>query len=540
MKLRSLALLAAAVTAFALAGPVSPASAVGALTVPIQFSAPVPAGVQVTVQVRALDGTHVQSRADFTNGSSAALVSLPDVAAGTYYVGAIAYGTGWAERYVGDVPNWEQATAITVTDGQTTTTPAITLQPAGTLNGSVSITGTAWDAAMLSLHYLDTVSATFVPYRSFHAESDGFYSITHLPPGTYRLRVAPDMPEFMPTWWTSAVFSEDATTFTVTAGAATTINPQLSLPRTLGTQRIAGATRFDANVAMTQVMFPPAEGPHNIPVLYIANGNGYPDALSAGPAAVHQGGALLLVKPTEIPAVVANEIDRLAPQRIIVAGGVNSVSAAVYSQLSASAPEIERIGGANRYEASRNIVRDAFGCATAPCVDSVFLATGANFPDALSAGPAAAKLDAPVLLVKGTASADTATKSLITELGAERAYIMGGTASVSNGFESSISTLGLGITRFAGANRYAAAFNLNAAIFGPTERAYVATGLGFADALAGGPLAGMTERPIYLSPPTCGTQAAHSRVLEYDIVEITYLGGPASIGDVFFSNTCGY
>jgi hypothetical protein len=66
---------------------------------------------------------------------------------------------------------------------------------------------------------------------------------------------------------------------------------------------------------------------------YVANGLMFPDALSAGPAAAHLGGPLLLVNQCSIPAETSAELGRLRPDEIIIAGGTGVVCEALESQL---------------------------------------------------------------------------------------------------------------------------------------------------------------------------------------------------------------
>ncbi|HZM73936.1 MAG TPA: cell wall-binding repeat-containing protein, partial [Candidatus Polarisedimenticolia bacterium] len=70
-----------------------------------------------------------------------------------------------------------------------------------------------------------------------------------------------------------------------------------------------------------------------VPVAYITSGLGFADALAGAPVAGRDGGPLLLVPNTSIPASVAAELTRLAPARIVVLGGTASVSAAVFLAL---------------------------------------------------------------------------------------------------------------------------------------------------------------------------------------------------------------
>ena len=72
--------------------------------------------------------------------------------------------------------------------------------------------------------------------------------------------------------------------------------------------RISGPDRYATSVAVSKLAFP-----NGTDTVYLASGMAYPDALSAGPAAVAAGGTMLLTAPTAIPAVVANELKRLAP-----------------------------------------------------------------------------------------------------------------------------------------------------------------------------------------------------------------------------------
>ena len=190
-------------------------------------------------------------------------------------------------------------------------------------------------------------------------------------------------------------------------------------------QRLAGANRYETAVAISQQYSP------GVPVVYVATGTTYPDALSAAPAAAKQGGPLLLTAAAGLPSVVREEIERLQPQLIVVAGGIGVVSNAIYAELSTLAPEIRRDAGANRYATSREIIRKAFpdGSPTA------YFATGRNFPDALSASAAAGSSGSPVFLIDGLATGiDVATAELINTVAiykTQRAdFIEGGVAGI--------------------------------------------------------------------------------------------------------------
>lgn len=69
------------------------------------------------------------------------------------------------------------------------------------------------------------------------------------------------------------------------------------------------------------------------PVVYVAVGNNYPDALTGGVIAALTGAPIMLVETDWIPEPVASELSRLEPERIVVLGGRGVVSTFVEAQL---------------------------------------------------------------------------------------------------------------------------------------------------------------------------------------------------------------
>lgn len=289
--------------------------------------------------------------------------------------------------------------------------------------------------------------------------------------------------------------------------------------------RIWGADRFATSVAVSKLAFP-----GTVDTVYLASGLNYPDALGAGPAAVADGAGLLLTQPTVLPAVVERELRRLAPTRIVLVGGSGAIGGKVAETARRIAPEVVRVSGADRYETARALVRTAFPAGAS----RVLIATGSDFPDALSAGPAAAALGAPLLVVRGSArTLDRPTLALLDELGAARATIVGGTGVVSSGIESQlVSLLGRGaVDRSQGKDRYATSLAINAAAFAGIAAgdAYTATGTGYADAIAVTALAGARKRPLYLSIPYCVRADLASVLHGPTVTRVRVVGGPAAL-----------
>ena len=157
-----------------------------------------------------------------------------------------------------------------------------------------------------------------------------------------------------------------------------------------------------------------------------------------------------------------------------------------------------------------------------------YFATGANFPDALSASAAAGSSASPVILVNGLArSIDSKTAALISRLGVTTAKIAGGTGVVSSGVESSLraQTTITSVQRLSGADRYATSRAINKAAFSTAPQAFFAVGTGFADALAGAALAGRNGAPLYVVPRSCVPPAVISDRTDLGTVQHVLLGG---------------
>jgi len=97
--------------------------------------------------------------------------------------------------------------------------------------------------------------------------------------------------------------------------------------------RIYGLDRYATSVAVVQTEY--AENP--APVVYLASGEDFPDALSL--AGLKLRGPLLLTKPNELPAMVRDEIAELHPCMITIIGGPHAVSDAVALQADALTDE---------------------------------------------------------------------------------------------------------------------------------------------------------------------------------------------------------
>ncbi|WJL95079.1 cell wall-binding repeat-containing protein [Microbacterium sp. ET2] len=298
------------------------------------------------------------------------------------------------------------------------------------------------------------------------------------------------------------------------------LSPAAPVPWT--TSRVAGATRYETSVEVSKVTHPSGSK-----TVYLASGVDFPDALTAAPAAVKSGSALLLTDPNALPAIVRSELTRLAPSAVVIVGGVGAVSESVEAELAGLLPSasVERVGGVDRYETSQILATTKFGTSA-----TAYIATGEGFADALAASSAAGAQGAAVILVEGAASsAATATLDVLRALRTSSVVIAGGTGVVSAGVASSLQGAGFGVTRHGGADRYQTSLLINSAVYPTAGAAILATGLDFPDSLAGAVLAGQTKVPLLSQPTSCMTGTAKNWLIARGVKSVRLIGGPGAL-----------
>ncbi|MCO1338994.1 hypothetical protein BJH93_08835 [Kocuria polaris] len=288
--------------------------------------------------------------------------------------------------------------------------------------------------------------------------------------------------------------------------------------RTLNSSRVAGDTRYTTAIAASQ-----RSHPNGANTVYIATGGDFADALVAAPAAAQANAALLLAKPGYVPGNVMNEIRRLKPQRAVIVGGTVAISASAAEQIKQVVPSVVRRGGETRYGTARSVARGAFSSAS-----RAYVATGENYPDALSASAVAAYHNAPVLLVRGSQSkVSPAVDATLADLGVTKAVLAGETAVISRGIEDSLSAYAP--WRVGGADRYATSRLLNKYLLPKSNQVFFATGSSFPDALSGAALAGAEGAPLYLTRTDCVPLRMRSDIFESPTTRTTLVGGSAVI-----------
>jgi putative cell wall-binding protein/Tol biopolymer transport system component len=289
-------------------------------------------------------------------------------------------------------------------------------------------------------------------------------------------------------------------------------------------QRIGGADRFEVSAKVSTDSF----GPRS-PVVYVASGAAFADALSGSAAAGAGRGPVLLVSKGSIPPSADAALKRLRPLRVVVLGGVNSVAASVEQALAAYSPAVSRIGGADRFDVSAALSAATFagGGATGPVA---YVASGEVFPDALSGSAAAGRLGGPVLLVQKS-GVPAAVQSELRRLEPSRIVVLGGAATVPDSVVAILGQFG-STTRVAGADRFAVSAAVSASVFPDGARTvYVASGAVFPDALSGSAAAIQNGGPILLITRDDIPGAVDAELQRLDPTRIVVLGGTDTVAE---------
>lgn len=296
--------------------------------------------------------------------------------------------------------------------------------------------------------------------------------------------------------------------------------------------RLAGANRYATMAMISQVGFPTSSNNWAI----LATGENFPDALVASALAGNKACPVLLTSKDTLSFETAGEIERLGITDVYIMGGTGAVTSDVESQLAmVGVTSIHRVDGANRQETSLKAFEEIGGG-----FDTVVIATGQNFADALSIGPYCYAYTAPIMLTGSDKRLSAAQVSAIkANSNIKNIVVVGGNAAVDyNGVQEQLGTV-YEYTQLAGENRYETSYRIaqwehdDLSMHG--KNLTVATGANFPDALAGAALAGRTGSVMLLVGPGANDlyavdnylvdQATASGLVDYGFI----LGGTSAV-----------
>jgi putative cell wall-binding protein len=207
------------------------------------------------------------------------------------------------------------------------------------------------------------------------------------------------------------------------------------------TTRVGGANRFETAVEVRGELEELTGEPAT--QAYIAEGQhpdqfrGFPDVLSVSALAAHEGVPILLVRRNDLHPATAESLEESIVSATVI-GGTAAVSAEVMSQIDEIVDDVERVGGRDRYETSTDVADLAIAAGMNPKL--LYLATGANWPDALAAGPSVARDGGVLVLVHPTdlGRSPTVRTFLQTHRPFDDVDLLGGTRAISSGVEAQV------------------------------------------------------------------------------------------------------
>lgn len=298
-------------------------------------------------------------------------------------------------------------------------------------------------------------------------------------------------------------------------------------------ERIYGKDRYETAVKISQKGW--AMGTDCV---ILSSGEGYADALCAAPLANINDAPILLTRKNTLDSNTLKELKRLGVKKVYIVGGEGSISKEVENTIkSETNSKIERIEGKDRYETSIKIAEKLEELETVNKNNKskeLILASGENYADALSAAPVGAIREIPIILTKSN-ELPKETKEYIKKYNANKVYIIGGKASVSDTIKNSLPVS----KRIYGKDR----FETNVAVVKafPSDfdfqNPYVALGVGstgdeFADALSASAIAAKNGAPVILTGKKLNSATKTlSKESFLPSSKITILGGVNNVPD---------
>ena len=284
--------------------------------------------------------------------------------------------------------------------------------------------------------------------------------------------------------------------------------------------RIAGRNRQLTAVEVSKTLFKHAD------VVILTSSNKMVDSLAASPKGIAINAPTLFVEKDSIMDEVLQEIKRLNPSKIIIAGGEESISDDVAKQLQPLGIKQQRVAGADRFETAVKLGEEIRRNSSNKT--DVILVNGYNSIDALTAGSLASKLNIPILLT-GSDQLNKTTEKALKNWNIQNVIIVGGQTQVSKTIASKLSKEGISTSRLAGRTRVETALEVAKAVNSDPDKVIFANKDTFADALLAPYLSNAEQAPIVLIDKDEASVSVKQYLRDNKIKNGIILGGEKSI-----------
>lgn len=171
----------------------------------------------------------------------------------------------------------------------------------------------------------------------------------------------------------------------------------------------------------------------------LSSGVAFPDALASGGIVYAKRFPQLLTEPGALPGATSTVLTELGIQHVIITGGTTAISTAVEDAVKALGMTVERAQGATRWDTAvvlADLAIDRYGFSAS----HVDVASGENFPDALTAGPHSGKAQAPLVLTARTAAPQPTCAFLTRRTAISSGHVFGGTVAIDGSGKGSVET----------------------------------------------------------------------------------------------------
>lgn len=467
-----------------------------------------PLTVDVTVSGGTVDPTATVKNyiVNWGDGSPATTVAAP-----------VSGGTALHHTYT--VPNTYQYFSVATNDGVDSATAGGTItayglamtaavDPSGTVTATL-VSGAGKPLGMTQ-YYLVDIDWGDGSAPSKHHTVPGFANHWYANAGSYKI-TATIYPTLVPDGQSASAYTWSATAAVQAPGPKASPVPA---PGSRPVTRLGGDERIGTGVLVSQAHWSGWKSSYIPPghvkagAVVLARSDGFADALAGVPLAAHDNGPLLLTDSKVLSPAAEREISRVlqpgANKIVYLLGGPSAISPAVANRLVQLGYNVQRYAGADRFGTALDIARRGLGDPA-----KVVVATGADYPDALSAGPYASAVlgspghEAAVILSQGPVLDPATAGYLASRLAASTTAMptvvtVGGAAG--KALDAAFPAQSGHALQLAGADRYKTAAMV-AARFPKASAVGVATGAGYADALTGGAFAAAQGFPILLTDP---------------------------------------
>lgn len=284
-------------------------------------------------------------------------------------------------------------------------------------------------------------------------------------------------------------------------------------------RRVFGADRFSTASATANFW-------SSTETVYLATGLDFPDSLAAGVTAARVDAPVLLVTADSIPTSTRDQLIRLKPRTVFLAGGPAVIGDDVLKTVKQiTGADVIRLFGPTRYETAEILTRVSWYRSKSSVA---WMASGRDFQDPLIASAAAAVFDQPFVMVDGRVGPTDGARDLLRTLGVTHLNVVAAPGAFSDGVMADLRAT-MNVTVFGASDpseRSASVWSNHP----QSERVMLATSLNFPDALTAVPYATRADGiPVMLVPGTCVPATTNQAIDRLDPSNVTLFGGPAAL-----------